>query len=95
MKKVRAAKRNAMLLGVGLLVIQLVGCTTEYHGYNSGIDGALWRQIAAFEDPLSRSLFSPQTDDPASYLAALEGARWDGSMSTAADIDVTSGGVVL
>ena len=39
------------------IALALTSCDTEYHGNNSEIDGTLWRQIAAFEDPLSRSLY--------------------------------------
>jgi hypothetical protein len=71
---------------VGILALSaifaasVVGCATEYHGYDSGIDGVLWRQIAAFEDPLLASIYEPlhetvgipNTTDPESHPAAVD-----------------------
>ncbi|WP_146086945.1 MULTISPECIES: hypothetical protein [unclassified Rathayibacter] len=37
-------------------ITSLSACATEYHGHDSGIDGRLWRQMAAVEDPLSTSV---------------------------------------
>ncbi|QHC69695.1 hypothetical protein [Rathayibacter sp. VKM Ac-2801] len=37
-------------------IASLSACATEYHGHDSGIDGRLWRQMAAVEDPLSASV---------------------------------------
>lgn len=76
------------------------GCRAEYRGHDSGIDGALWRQVASFEDPLSRQLYDPLeqdvlANDPATYLAVLDGARWDGADSSAEQLDLARGGVVL
>ncbi|MBC7763810.1 MAG: hypothetical protein H7201_18880 [Candidatus Saccharibacteria bacterium] len=78
-----------------VIALSITGCVTEYHGYDSGIDGTLWRQIAAFEDPLSRSLFQPSVDEPDAYLGSLPGQLWTGSVASAADIDLREGGVVL
>ncbi|MCM6763033.1 hypothetical protein NB037_11455 [Rathayibacter sp. ZW T2_19] len=81
---------------VGAIALLVAGCgPTEYHGSDSGIDGVLWRRIAAFEDPLSSELFEPRVTEPAPYLAALSGRRWDGEASTAAELDLAAGGVVL
>ena len=79
------------------LPLVLTGCRTEYHGHDSEIDGVLWRQIASFEDPLSRSLYRPAVNDnePPAYLDAIEGLRWDGSEASAAGLDLRKGGVVL
>lgn len=92
--------RAAMLTSFGLAaaVLALTGCATEYHGDNSGIDGVLWRQIAALEDPLSGQLYQPATPaahDPAAYLAALDGAHWDGSSASTSKLGLEDGGVVL
>jgi hypothetical protein len=73
----------------------LTACATEYHGYDSGIDGVLWRQIAKFEDPLSVALYEPSVNEPAAFLDALEGARWDGTAAAAAALDVTDGGGIV
>jgi hypothetical protein len=78
-----------------VVVLLLAGCQTSYDGYDSGIDGVLWRQIAFFEDPLSLTLFQPSVHEPVDYLEALEGARWDGTVSSAAEIDLDEGGIVL
>ena len=79
------------------LPLILTACRPEYHGFDSGIDGVLARQIASFEDPLSWSLFRPEIEDnePAAYLDAIDGQRWDGSEDSAADLDLRRGGVVL
>ncbi|ROP44408.1 MULTISPECIES: hypothetical protein [unclassified Rathayibacter] len=90
------ARTVASTVAVGAIAFLASGCgPTEYRGYDSGIDGVLWRQIAAFEDPLSRELFSPRVNEPEPYLAALNGTRWDGEASTAAELDLDAGGVVL
>ncbi|WP_430646729.1 hypothetical protein [Agromyces sp. GXS1127] len=82
---------------MAVLPVVLAGCRTEYRGYESGIDGVLWRQIASFEDPLSRSLYQPAVDDnePSAYLDAIEGLRWDRSETSATDLDFREGGVVI
>ncbi|MBO0982706.1 hypothetical protein [Rathayibacter sp. SD072] len=86
----------ASAIAVGATTLVLTGCgPTEYHGYESGIDGVLWRQIASFEDPLSFELYQPRVNEPEPYLAALSGTRWDGRASSVADIDLDAGGVVL
>ncbi|WP_107574236.1 hypothetical protein [Rathayibacter caricis] len=86
----------ASATAVGAAVLLLSGCgPTRYEGYESGIDDVLARQIMAFEDPLSSQLHQPQVDEPEPYLAALSGMRWDGKASTASDLDLSAGGVVL
>lgn len=77
------------------LPIVLTGCRAEYHGHDSGIDGVLWRQIASFEDPLSRSLYQPSVNEPADYLDTIGGLRWNGSEASADGLDLRKGGVVL
>ena len=77
------------------IALSLTGCDTEYHGNNSEIDGTLWRQIAAFEDPLSRSLYQPWVNEPGAYLDSLQGEVWSGSVASAAALDLREGGVVL
>jgi hypothetical protein len=85
--------------GISLLLmgaaVSLVGCETEYHGPYSGIDSTLWRQVAYFEDPLSRNLYHPAADEPIGYLDALQGQRWDGSPKSASNLQLRNGGVVL
>lgn len=88
-------RRSPTVLCVGVLAMMLAGCSVEYHGVDSGIDGVRWRQIAAFEDPLSKDLFNPSTDDPAAYLDSLEGTRWDGRAASALDLGLDEGGIVL
>lgn len=79
-----------------LLAATLTGCAApEYHGPYSGIDGVLWRQVAAFEDPLSKALHSPTVDDPAAYLDSLEAEPWDGQASSVDSLELDEGGVVL
>lgn len=77
------------------LALALTGCQTEYRGHGSEIDGTLWRQIASFEDPLSRSLYQPSVNDPVDYLDLLPGKRWSGSVAETFDLDLREGGVVL
>lgn len=73
----------------------MTGCVVEYHGHDSAIDGVLWRQIATFEDPLSEDLYRPEANDPQTYLESLNGMRWDGRSSSAAQLDLSEGGIVL
>jgi hypothetical protein len=47
------------LLLLAAASVSVAGCTTEYHGHDSGIDGVLWRQMASFEDPLSTTIWNP------------------------------------
>ena len=90
------ARTVASAVTVSAIAILVAGCgPTEYRGYDSDIDGVLWRQIAAFEDPLSFQLFQPRVNEPEAYLAALTGTRWDGETPTAAELDLDAGGVVL
>ncbi|WP_146080912.1 hypothetical protein [Rathayibacter sp. AY1C2] len=90
------ARAVASTVAVSAIAFLVSGCgPTEYRGYDSGIDGVLWRQIAAFEDPLSRELFSPRVNESAPYLAALNGTQWNGEASTAAELDLDAGGGVL
>ena len=86
----------ASAIAVSATALALTGCgPTEYRGYESGIDGVLWRQIASFREPLSFELYQPRVNEPDLYLAALSGTRWDGRASTATEIDLDAGGVVL
>jgi hypothetical protein len=87
-------KWGVALVSAGI-ALSFTGCNTEYHGYDSGIDGTLWRQIASFEDPLSLSLYQPSANEPVGYLDSLEGERWSGSVASASDLDLRKGGVVL
>lgn len=85
----------AAVVPAALVAAALVGCTTEYRGYDSGIDGTLWRQIAAFEDPLSGTLYAPVANEPEAYLENFQGEHWDGSAESAAELGLARGGVVL
>lgn len=77
------------------IALALTGCQAGYRGHDSGIDGTLWRQIASVEDPLSRSLYQPQANEPHGYLDSLPGERWSGSAASASDLGLREGGVVL
>lgn len=94
MSRARRRKWGAPVVVAGI-ALALTGCQTEYRGHDSGIDGTLWRQIASFEDPLSRSLYRPSVNGPVSYLDSLPGERWSGSGSSTFDLDLREGGVVL
>jgi hypothetical protein len=87
-------KWGALLVIAGI-ALSLTGCHTEYHGADSGIDGTLWRQISAFEDPLSLSLYQSSAAQPVAYLESLQGERWSGSVASASNLDMAKGGVVL
>ncbi|GAA1845722.1 hypothetical protein GCM10009750_35000 [Agromyces salentinus] len=89
-----SANRRAFLV-LAALPILLTGCRAEYHGHDSGIDGALWRQIASFEDALSWDLSQPSDGEPGAYLDGQEVPRWDGSEASAAALDLRSGGVAI
>jgi hypothetical protein len=90
----RGRKWGALLVFAGI-ALSLTGCHTEYHGAESGIDGTLWRQIAAFEDPLSLSLYQSSATQPVGYLELLQGERWSGSVASATNLNLSEGGVVL
>ncbi|GAB3142625.1 hypothetical protein [Marisediminicola antarctica] len=90
----RRRKWGALLVLAGI-ALSLTGCRTEYRGYDSGIDGTLWRQIDSFEDPLSRSLYQPPVNEPVGYLDSLQGERWNSSVASASDLELPEGGVVL
>jgi hypothetical protein len=84
----RKASIFALLVSAG----SLSGCSpVEYHGYDSGLDGVLWRQIASFEDPMN--FYNPSTPEPLTYLAELGGVRWDGRASRLPDL--SEGAIVL
>ncbi len=36
------ARWKAALVGALVMTATLAGCSTEYHGHDSGIDGVLW-----------------------------------------------------
>lgn len=92
-------RRIAAALAFALAAaVALSGCRPSAN--DRVIDGVLWRQVASFEDPLSRQLYDPLgqdplANDPATYLAVLGGARWDGTDSSAEDLSLGRGGVVL
>lgn len=84
--------RPAVIVALVVGALTLSGCgPVEYHGYDSGIDGVLWRQIASFEDPMN--FFESSTQDPATYLSELDGDRWNGSPSALPDL--SNGAIVL
>lgn len=91
----RKGRAGAMFLCAIVATTTFTGCAVEYHGYPSGIDGVLWRQVASFEDPLSQRLYSPPVDGPTAYLDTLPGARWDGDALSAAEFEIEQGGIVL
>jgi len=92
----RKARAGVVFLCAVVAGTVFTGCAAiEYHGYPSGMDGVLWRQVASFEDPLSRSIYRPSTDGPTAYLDAIPGARWDGDPSSAAEFAMDQGGIVL
>lgn len=86
------ARRQALVAALLVGAASLSGCgPIEYHGYDSGIDGVLWRQIASFEDPVN--FYEPSTRVPTTYLAELGVDRWDGSLSALPDL--SDGAIVL
>lgn len=89
------ARWGAALVCAIVPAVALAGCSTEYHGYDSSIDGVLWRQVASFEDPLSRSIYAPLVNEPTAYLDSVDSALWDRAAASVADLGVEDGGVVL
>ncbi|SJN28420.1 hypothetical protein FM104_06035 [Microbacterium esteraromaticum] len=88
----RRVKHREVIAALILGALTLSGCgPVEYHGYDSGIDGVLWRQIVSFEDPMN--FFESSTQDPSTYVSELGGDRWDGSTGTLPDL--TAGGLVF
>ncbi|MET4782273.1 hypothetical protein [Glaciihabitans sp. UYNi722] len=90
-----SAQRKAALVCALVLTGALAGCSTGYHGHDSGIDGVLWRQVASFEDPLSPNLFDSHANEPGAYLDALGIADWDGTAASVAHLGLEDGGVAL
>ena len=76
------------------IVALLAGCRTEYRGMDADIDGHLWRQVAAVEDPLWGKIYDTSAVDPEEYVRSLGGAHWDGS-SNAGELAVDEGAVVI
>ena len=87
--------RVSRVFSVGLVVLSLSACSTEYHGPYSDIDGVLWRQIAGFKDPLSSSLYQSSEDDPKALVDSLPGTPWDGTPESAERLNIADGGVVM
>ena len=87
--------RLSQAIPLGLLVVSLAACSTEYHGYDSDIDGVLWRQVASFEDPFSLGIYQSQEENPTALIASLPGTKWDGTLKSAERLDITEGGVVV
>ena len=91
----RPRSRVSRVLSVGLIVLALSACSTEYHGPYSDIDDVLWRQIASFEDPFTSSLYQSSEDDPNALVDSLPGTSWDGTSESAERTNITDGGVVI
>jgi hypothetical protein len=87
--------RLLQVIPLGLLVVSLAACSTEYHGYDSDIDGVLWRQVASFEDPFSLGIYQSREHDPTALIASLPGKKWDGTLESAERLDITEGGLVV
>jgi len=58
------------------------------------IDGHLWRQVAALEDPLWGAIYDNSAIDPEAYVKSLGGAYWDG-VTDATTLAVEDGAVVI
>ncbi|MET4637692.1 hypothetical protein [Mycetocola sp. 2940] len=78
-----------------LVVTALSGCASQ------GVDGVLWRQVAAFKDPFSRSLVNTLEITPVEDLAGgirdgslLAGVYWDGE-ARLDSIALEDGGLVI
>jgi hypothetical protein len=72
-------RRIIAALALVTLTTALAGCRTEYRGPDSGIDGVLWRQVAAMKDPFMTALLHSTATDPREFIDSLPGERWDGS----------------
>lgn len=91
----RGVTLTTVLVGTLLATVSLTGCTLEYRGSGSGIDGVLWRQIAGFEDPLSERFYTAQSTEPGKYLADVGSTVWNGAASSVPDLALDDGGVAL
>jgi len=76
------------------IVALLAGCRTEYRGMDPDIDGHLWRQVAALEDPLWGAIYDNSAIDPEAYVKSLGGAYWNG-VTDARTLAVDDGAVVI
>lgn len=65
---------------------------TVYCGWESDIDGVLWRQVAAHEDPLWTRLGQPRSVE--TYLDDTEGTVWDG-VTDPSELGVARGAVLF
>jgi hypothetical protein len=92
---VRRPGWRASLACAALATVALTGCTTEYHGPHSDIDGVLWRQVASFEDPLFPVFTDGPPGGPSRYIEGVGGERWDGSAASVARLDVQDGAAVI
>lgn len=85
-------RRVIASIGAAGLAVALTACSPiEYHGFDSGIDGVLWRQINHYEGSM-RDGDSYAYDAP-SFLESLRGLRWD--RADAIPPNVQGGGVVF
>ena len=91
----RPRSRVSRAIAVGLLVLALSACSTEYHGPYSDIDDVLWRQVASFKDPFSNSLYRSSEDDLEALVGSLPVATWDGTPDSAAQLEIADGGLVM
>jgi len=58
------------------------------------IDGHLWRQVAALEDPLWTEIYDTSAIEPEAYVRSLGGKHWDG-ITDAANLAVDDGTVII
>lgn len=89
------ARKTIVSAMLAVVLISIVGCAPATY------DGVLWRQVAAFKDPLGNALNSATGTERSSFVeglrsdgAALPGHYWDG-ISDPANLGLDSGGLVF
>jgi len=92
MRKWRSATSATV---VAAACVVLVGCSHEVTVEN--VDGVLWRQVAAFEDPFMSAVhdFSDTTLDAYVDRLASSAQRWGGTDADATQLGLANGGVAM
>ncbi|WP_143738906.1 hypothetical protein [Microbacterium sp. Yaish 1] len=92
MQKQRGAM-SAVIIAAACAV--LAGCSQEVTVEN--VDGVLWRQVAAFEDPFMSAVHdrSDLTLDAYVHRLASSAQQWDGTDAGAAQLGLEDGGIAM
>ena len=86
------ARLVATAIALVTIAAALAGCRTTYTGYESDIDGVLWRQVAMREDFFWRMVHDARSEDL--LIHDTRATVWDGA-SDAADLGIADSAVII